>query len=449
MSPFTRALTTILALGLAGTVSAEPAADATTAQPVAATEAVAEPAEMAAPEAAPAAAAEATASAEAAAQAPAAEGQAPAAEDVGDLPGTAEAAADAAAAEPAAAETPAPKPKHVVNLGPVGHDAQGSPGRLHTVASGDTLWDISDAYLGTPWVWPSIWQENAALENPHLIIPGDRLWISPTEIRRVTPAEADELLAGSPAADMGEVAYDALPEGAEIPKPPMFRYSARGGIGLVSDQHVEGAASIVDSREGDRTWFGTMDRVQVGLGAGEVEPGEQFIIFRTRERVNDPGNGRFLGWHVQLMGWVEVTEVHDETSDALIKMSFSEMQKGDRLLPRELLPLEIELRAAPEELDGQIAFMPDNRVTSGGDDMVFLDTGSDAGVEVGNVLEIYRPRGERRDRARSEDVYVPAHVVGRVVVVVAFPSSSAAVIHHSSTAINIGDRVRATSIELE
>jgi hypothetical protein len=265
----------------------------------------------------------------------------------------------------------------------------------------------------------------------------------------VTPAEADELLAGSPAADMGEVAYDALPEGAEIPKPPMFRYSARGGIGLVSDQHVEGAASIVDSREGDRTWFGSMDRVQVGLGAGEVEPGEQFIIFRTRERVNDPGNGRFLGWHVQLMGWVEVTEVHDEISDALIRMSFSEMQEGDRLLPRELMPLEVELRAAPEELDGQIAFMPDNRVTSGGDDMVFLDTGSDAGVEVGNVLEIYRPRGERRDPARSEDVHVPAHVVGRVVVVVAFPSSSAAVIHHASGDINIGDRVRATSIELE
>ena len=446
MSPFTRALAMILALGLAGTASAEPAADATTAQPMAASEGVAAPAEMAAPEAAT----EGAPAAPAESAAPAA--QPPATEAVGEAPGTEEAAADASAAEPTAAEaaveTPAPKPKHTVSLGPVGHDAQGSPGRLHTVASGDTLWDISDAYLGTPWVWPSIWQENAALENPHLIIPGDRLWISPTEIRRVTPAEADELLAGSPAADMGEVAYDGLPEGADIPKPPMFRYSARGGIGLVSDEQVKGAASIVDSREGDRTWFGSMDRLQVGLGAGEVEPGEQFIVFRTRERVNDPGNGRFLGWHVQLMGWVEVTEVHDEISDALVKMSFSEMQKGDRLLPRELMPLEVELRAASEELDGQIAFMPDNRVTGGGEDMVFLDTGTDAGVEVGNVFEIYRPRGDRRDQARREDVHVPAHVVGRLVVVIAFPSSSAAVIEHASTDINIGDRVRATTIEL-
>ena len=72
MSPFTRALAMILALGLAGTASAEPAADATTAQPMAASEGVAAPAEMAAPEAAtegaPAAPAEAAAPA---AQAPA------------------------------------------------------------------------------------------------------------------------------------------------------------------------------------------------------------------------------------------------------------------------------------------------------------------------------------------------------------------------------------------
>jgi nucleoid-associated protein YgaU len=69
-------------------------------------------------------------------------------------------------------------------LGPIGHDAQGRPGRIHVVRAGDTLWDISDAYLGTPWVWPSIWQDNTAeVENPHLIFP-DRIWISPTRCAR-------------------------------------------------------------------------------------------------------------------------------------------------------------------------------------------------------------------------------------------------------------------------
>ena len=83
-----------------------------------------------------------------------------------------------------------------VTLGPVGVDAEGRVGRVHTVRTGDTLWDVSNAYLGTAWVWPSVWNDNDDILNPHLIMPGERLWISSTEIRRISDAEADEYLAG-------------------------------------------------------------------------------------------------------------------------------------------------------------------------------------------------------------------------------------------------------------
>ncbi|HET6305202.1 MAG TPA: LysM peptidoglycan-binding domain-containing protein, partial [Myxococcota bacterium] len=65
-----------------------------------------------------------------------------------------------------------------VTLGPLGYDSKGRPGRVHLVVPGDTLWDISEAYLATPWVWPSIWQDNGEIENPHRIYPGDRIWIT-------------------------------------------------------------------------------------------------------------------------------------------------------------------------------------------------------------------------------------------------------------------------------
>ena len=76
-----------------------------------------------------------------------------------------------------------------VTLGEVGYDEQGRAGRIHLVVSGDTLWDISDAYLGTPWVWPSVWTDNRDIENPHLIVPGDRIWITAHEMRRVSEEE--------------------------------------------------------------------------------------------------------------------------------------------------------------------------------------------------------------------------------------------------------------------
>src|SRR3990172_8194099 len=84
------------------------------------------------------------------------------------------AAAATSAAPPAVLpETPAPQASV---LGAVGYDEQGRQGRIHVVARGDTLWHISDAYLGTPWVWPPIWKDNDEdIANPHRIYPGDRI----------------------------------------------------------------------------------------------------------------------------------------------------------------------------------------------------------------------------------------------------------------------------------
>ena len=93
-----------------------------------------------------------------------------------------------------------------VILGEMGYDEQGRSGRIHLVVSGDTLWDISDAYLGTPWVWPSVWTDNQDIENPHLIIPGDRIWISSYEMRRVTEEEADAMLARQPVEEVAQPA---------------------------------------------------------------------------------------------------------------------------------------------------------------------------------------------------------------------------------------------------
>lgn len=48
----------------------------------------------------------------------------------------------------------------------------------YVVKKGDTLWDIAGLYLEKPWHWPTLWQHNPAIKNPHLIYPGDMLSLS-------------------------------------------------------------------------------------------------------------------------------------------------------------------------------------------------------------------------------------------------------------------------------
>src|SRR5215471_14225181 len=55
------------------------------------------------------------------------------------------------------------------------NSAAASPGQVHTVVRGDTLWDLSQHYLGTPWYWPKVWSYNPEIANPHWIYPGNQV----------------------------------------------------------------------------------------------------------------------------------------------------------------------------------------------------------------------------------------------------------------------------------
>jgi LysM domain len=347
---------------------------------------------------------------------------------------------DAAAAETPAAETPEKK----VELGPVGHDAQGRPGRIHVVARGDTLWDISDAYLGTPWVWPSLWKDNDDIKNPHLIFPGDRIWISPFEMRKVTEAEAAELLAAQ-----GEVApapaalaeTDAMPTTRSLGS---YHFPDIDTIGFVTREQYDGAATILESAE-PRKWLTDHSQVVIGLGAGEVQVGDQFDIFRTEARVTDLDTGTHYGWATKQLGWLEVTRVDEETSRAIVRMSRYEMQRGDHLLPRRVRSADIPIATSPGPVEGRVVHTPDRRLQMSQTDVVYLDRGTRDGLAVGSPLEIYRRLGEQGaavDEAQNQERRIPDHVVAKMLVVDVYDDTSVAVVTHTTEELNRGDHFR-------
>ncbi len=323
------------------------------------------------------------------------------------------------------------------SLGPMGYDARGQRGRVHTVVTGDTLWDLSDAYLGTPWAWPSIWKDNPDVPNPHRIFPGDRVWISPTEMRRISDAEAAQLLA-----NQGEM--PASVEDAGMAPLRSFSVPTIEAVGFVSAEQLTASGSLLGS-EVPVAMYGAEMTVYLSLGEGQVEKGDRFTVVRTTEEVRDPETRRVLGSFIERLGWVEVTRVHSESAEAVIRSSAQEMEQGDRILPRTEPNQNVAVHASTLSVEGQIAFMANSRTITAGQDLVFLNRGSEHGLSVGSPLEVFRPGGEARDEETGLQRLLPDEVLANLIVVSAEPGTSVAVVAHANQELARGLSFRAAS----
>lgn len=355
-------------------------------------------------------------------------------------------------------------------LGPQGVDDQGRVGRLHTVTRGDTLWDVSAAYLGTPWVWPSVWVDNHDIANPHLIHPGDRIWITANEMRVVTDDEADAFLErlldepaapeGDPMAESEAVAPPAAEEPmmessepvlASAPEPAstgrQITVSTRSAMGFVTAEQLAGASSIVASPS-ERTWMTAGDTVYLGIGEGDTKVGDRFTIFEVVEEVRDVGTNRILGHHVDVLGWVEVLQLTGDTSIGEIRVSYAEVPRGARILARPGVPRHVTVTRTPEANEGQIVFLPSSKTVTADGDYVYLNRGELDGLEVGSELEVTDLGGIYNDVPRDVDVQTPDHKVATLVVVTVEPQTAVAFVLNATRELEVGDAVRPLAARL-
>ena len=264
-----------------------------------------------------------------------------------------------------------------------------APGTQHTVEKGDTLWDLSQKFLGSPWYWPKVWSYNPEIANPHWIYPGNevRFYGSGEEV----PTQVE---VGQPEAEVeqGEMYEDKVNVVGQIGFRPKNAISI-ASPGFVTNREVEESGSLVASFA-EASMLSFPDRIYAHFGKKAPRLGESYLVFRRGGEVIHPVTHDSIGYITELLAEVKVIRI-DKGNNATVTIAkqYDEVRRGDLLGPLNE-PVMRAVAARPNERDVKDIFVvADVRrypAMLGENSLAIMDKGSDDGVKIGNVFTIYR-----------------------------------------------------------
>ncbi len=319
---------------------------------------------------------------------------------------------------------------------------EGNVKRLaYVVQTGDTLWDIAERYLNSPYYWPKIWERNTFIINPHLIFPGDILYVYPE---------------GLAAREYAEVAEEAVEEGpakekAEEKEKKEIVYKSTGSLGFVVLEEMEAAGKIVDNKM-HKSMLGEGDIVYVDVGkVDRVVKGDRYSIFRVKEmpdsekylEIKHPVTGEVIGYQILNLGELKVIEVEVDVSTAKIEDSYAEIHNGDLIKPYfEPLAEKVKVKTTDvESLHGYIIASKRGSKILGENDIVYIDRGVEDGVERGNAFTVYKPCELIKDGLHDEMIRIPEEILGELIVLKTNGHTSVGLITQSYKEMHPGEKI--------
>ena len=308
----------------------------------------------------------------------------------------------------------------------------------YEVVRGDTLWDISGKFLKYPWHWPTIWQANSQIENPHLIYPGDLLTLVYRDGQPVL-----ELSRGPTTIKMSPEAREIVTEEAisTIPLDAIQAFLTRPEV--LAEETLSGAPYIVASSE-ERLISGAGDNVYI---RGEIaEDDKHFSVFEEGQVYTDSETQEVLGYEAIYKGDAWLVADADDVDTVALHKTTQEVLVGDRLLPVMDDDNEMNFfpRAPEQDISGAIISVFGGVSQVGQYQVIVLDRGARNGLEKGHVLSIYQTGDTILDPVtadRKDTVKLPDEHAGEAMVFKVFEKVSYAIVMKATKAIHIGDKV--------
>jgi len=307
----------------------------------------------------------------------------------------------------------------------------------YIVKKGDTLWGISGMYLKQPWLWPELWDANPQIDNPHLIYPGDELylvWVDGQPRLRMRRGRDVKL---TPEMRVSQLDL-AIPI---IPLDQIGPWLKRNRVMEAED--LNNSAYIVAQDE--RALIGGPgDTI---FGRGPFPDGERtYGIYRVGQKYIDPVTKEYLGSQVMDIGSANLMSSNRDTVTELeITRITEEVRIADRLLPQEerILDASFHPQAPEQEIVGGVMIAVEGGLTQIGDmSIIVINRGKRDGLKIGHVLAVYQAGRNVYDKVAKSNVVLPDTRAGLAMVFESFEKASYAIVLKTTRPLRVSDLVK-------
>lgn len=326
----------------------------------------------------------------------------------------------------------------------------------YEVKQGDTLWDISNEFLGNPFSWPELWQMNSDfIRDPHWIYPGQIISFGLKPMPMVPSPPEAPVAAPAPAPEkVPEPVLEASVPETAAPAPvdknvirllreprPVFTEKNFMRTGFIT-MRSEISRSRIVRIEGEQASAIRYDTIIIDRGTlTGVREGEILAVIEVGDAVKHPETGRNYGVVVRIKGILSVLSAGEKQSRCTVTETFDPLEVDDRVMPYTLSggPL-FDAWIRPETtIHGIILAINDPMLSIHIDDILYIDKGERDGVRAGDVYTVYKRKSSRNDTGYIEPL-------GELEAISVMPGETAVIVStlHGED-MHIGDRVELTA----
>jgi len=188
---------------------------------------------------------------------------------------------------------------------------------------------------------------------------------------------------------------------------------------------------------GDHMILGSRDVLYLRLkNSDDVTPGDLFTIYKRAYKVFHPTTGQYMGYLVNRLAVVQVSQVDRDLTTVQIVRAYSAVSPGDPVM-KFVLPTDegaaVDQRSA-DDVDGRIVEFQSNMGVMNlvaQRNLVYLDRGREDGIRTGDRMDVVRSGGN-----------LPQRVVGELKILSVEDQTATALVTKSISRILKGDRFR-------